>query len=67
MEQQLQQERIVIENDDEIEIVQELLYSNGNNYVRRKQLWYYISGVTAKPKWTEWMSGGAIRILEGDV
>ena len=38
-----------------------------NNYVRRKQLWYYISGVTAKPKWTEWMSGGAIRILEGDV
>lgn len=55
------------DNDDEIEIVQELLYSNGNNYVRRKQLWYYISGVTAKPKWTEWMSGGAIRILEGDV
>ena len=55
------------DNDDEIEIVQELLYSNGNNYVRRKQLWYYTSGVTAKPKWTEWMSGGAIRILEGDV
>lgn len=55
------------DNDDEIEIVQELLYSNGNNYVRRKQLWYYMSGVTAKPKWTEWMSGGAIRILEGDV
>ena len=41
------------DNDDEIEIVQELLYSNGNNYVRRKQWRYYTTGVTAKPKWTE--------------
>lgn len=41
-------------NDDQIEIVQQMLYSNGKVYERTKLLWWYDGGARTNAVWSDW-------------